>query len=131
MNRRGFLGSVLALAAAPAIVRASSLMKVRQIIVPSVHILYGDGIRDDTVALQAALNGKQVFYPDGQLVNGLLRSRSFLIAQTVIVYGDGELWIDNCNFEKAPDFRGDSMILFDSADSVCVFSNNSVVERKP
>lgn len=34
MNRRGFLSSILALGAAPAIVRAESLMKVSGIIVP-------------------------------------------------------------------------------------------------
>ena len=31
MNRRGFLGSILAAAAAPAIVRADSLMRIRPI----------------------------------------------------------------------------------------------------
>lgn len=34
MNRRNFIGTVLALAAAPAIVRASSLMPVRSIATP-------------------------------------------------------------------------------------------------
>lgn len=40
MNRRGFLGSILAAAAAPAIVRASSLMPIvaPKIIVPSKEI---------------------------------------------------------------------------------------------
>lgn len=40
MNRRGFLGSILAAAAAPAIVRASSLMPITasKIIVPSREI---------------------------------------------------------------------------------------------
>jgi len=36
MNRRGFIGSILAIGAAPAIVRASSLMRVQGIIVPSL-----------------------------------------------------------------------------------------------
>lgn len=39
MNRRGFLGGILALAASPAIVRAESLMAVR----PSSGILAQDG----------------------------------------------------------------------------------------
>ena len=36
MNRRGFIGSILAIGAAPAIVRASSLMRVQGIIVPTL-----------------------------------------------------------------------------------------------
>ena len=40
MNRRGFLGSILALGAAPAIVRADSLMRIipRGLIVPPLEI---------------------------------------------------------------------------------------------
>jgi len=37
MNRRGFIGSILAIGAAPAIVRASSLMRVQGIIVPTLE----------------------------------------------------------------------------------------------
>lgn len=36
MNRRGFLGAILATGAAPAIVRVSSLMRVQGIIVPTL-----------------------------------------------------------------------------------------------
>lgn len=43
ITRRGFLGSILALAAAPAIVRASSLMPVRRL----------DGLTSDIIALKA------------------------------------------------------------------------------
>lgn len=35
MNRRGFLSSILALGAAPAIVRAASLMPARGIVIPT------------------------------------------------------------------------------------------------
>ena len=34
MDRRSFLGSILALAAAPAVVRAESIMRVRPIVLP-------------------------------------------------------------------------------------------------
>ena len=40
MNRRGFLGTMLAARAAPAIVRAGSLMKVREIIIPTTGEVY-------------------------------------------------------------------------------------------
>lgn len=53
VNRRGFLAGVIALAAAPAIVRADSLMKV---VVPRLPKLWGDGVHDDTAYLQALLD---------------------------------------------------------------------------
>ena len=46
MDRRGFLGAILAAGAAPAIVRIGSLMPVQSIIVPTtrqvVDVLYGN-----------------------------------------------------------------------------------------
>lgn len=45
MNRRGFIGAILAAGLAPAIVRVASLMPVRGIVLPSteetIDILYG------------------------------------------------------------------------------------------
>lgn len=49
MNRRGFITGLVSLVAAPAIVRASSLMPVRRVLIlppapalgPSVDVLYG------------------------------------------------------------------------------------------
>ena len=55
-DRRGFLGAMLAAAAAPAFVKAGVLMPVRD----TRLILWGDGIHDDTQALQAALDGFSV-----------------------------------------------------------------------
>ena len=49
MQRRSFLGALIAAAAAPAIVRADSLMPLY---VPRPPKLWGDGIHDDTAALQ-------------------------------------------------------------------------------
>jgi hypothetical protein len=48
MNRRGFLGSILALAAAPAIVKASSLMPVRD-----RYIRYSIGELDQIILFEA------------------------------------------------------------------------------
>lgn len=54
MNRRGFLGSILALGAAPAIVRADSLMRI----VPrETTVLWGKGIASMVREDQAAFNG--------------------------------------------------------------------------
>lgn len=61
-TRRSFLGSLLALSAAPAIVRADSLMKV----VPmNGLVLWGDGIHDDAEALNALIHGEKVVRRDG------------------------------------------------------------------
>jgi hypothetical protein len=53
MNRRGLLGSILAAAAAPMLVQAGVLMPVKA----ERLILWGDGIHDDTAALQALFDG--------------------------------------------------------------------------
>lgn len=65
MNRRGFLKGMLALSAAPAIVKAGSLMPLGRIWTHSaggIITLYGDGVTDDTLALQALINGQRVMY---------------------------------------------------------------------
>lgn len=67
MQRRGFLLASLAAFAAPAIVHADSLMRLA---VPRL-VLWGDGVHDDTQALQNLLAGLDVRRPDGA---SLLRS---------------------------------------------------------
>jgi len=62
IGRRGFLGAILALTAAPAIVQADSLMKIIPI---NQLILWGDDIHDDAAALQALMDGKPVKRRDG------------------------------------------------------------------
>lgn len=60
MNRRGFLGSILALGAAPAIVRASSLMKLALLRPPGgVWVDFGSGRMyvHSVRSLQNALHG--------------------------------------------------------------------------
>ena len=77
MNRRGFLTSILALGAAPAIVKASSLMKVQEIWLPENNIisqsgiiLYGDGINYDAPAIRALMDGKSVYDIRGRKIIG-------------------------------------------------------------
>ena len=61
MNRRGFLGAILATAAAPAIIKASALMPI-YVPRPEILTLWGDGIHDDAAALQAFVSGGVVNY---------------------------------------------------------------------
>lgn len=71
MNRRGFLGAMLAACAAPAFVKAEILMPVRKIIVPeALFWLRGDGITDDSAALHAMIRGESVILPDGSIHRG-------------------------------------------------------------
>jgi Pectate lyase superfamily protein len=76
LNRRGFLGGLFSAIAAPAIVKAENLMPifVPKLIVPSLE-LFGDGITDDTTALNHLLAGGSVMYKD-----------SFLKAQDGTIY---------------------------------------------
>lgn len=61
-DRRNFLRGMLALGAAPAIVRASSLMPIWVPPAPSLLTLAGDGVTDDTAALHAYMRGEPVWF---------------------------------------------------------------------
>jgi hypothetical protein len=92
MNRRGFLKAMVA----PAIILTPGLlMPVRAFgsalsfvqsgtgaTLSYAAILHGDGIRDDTAALQAFLNGEPVMY-QGQLVQDRLGVGTFLISRQI------------------------------------------------
>lgn len=70
MNRRGFLGGLLA---APAVITTSGLlMPVRAWAETDVWqaapVFWGDGVHDDTAAIQAALDGKP--FRNGNLYGG-------------------------------------------------------------
>lgn len=61
LSRRGFLGAMLAAAAAPAIVKSDSLMRI-VVPKPLLLTLWGDGLHDDAQAIQALINGKSVTF---------------------------------------------------------------------
>jgi len=62
MHRRSFLAGVFGAALGAATAPVSAIQWVAQ---PSVLTLWGDGVRDDTAALQALINGQTVARPDG------------------------------------------------------------------
>ena len=68
IERRGFLGAMLAVAMAPAIIRAESLMKIAPPKIMAAFTLYGDGLHDDTVAINALLAGNLVQTAAGVLL---------------------------------------------------------------
>jgi hypothetical protein len=81
MNRRGFLGSILAAGAAPSIVSAGSLM---QIWTPANFLAF-DGVKDDTEALLAWADGRRTFGPDGRLVGLHIQGKDIYLPEAVFV----------------------------------------------
>ena len=102
-TRRGFLGAMLAAAAAPAIVKATSLMTI-WVPKPSILTLWGDGVHDDTKALQSLIDGKDVIRmdgatfmrrPDGAI---FLASGTYALSSAIELRGEGHA-ITGCNFK--------------------------------
>lgn len=82
MTRRGFLAACIATATAPAIVKASSLMQIQ----PQGLILWGDGIHDDTRAVQALMDGRlTVWTPTGLLVKDRVADQTFRITKALTI----------------------------------------------
>lgn len=79
MNRRSFLRGLFA--AAPAIVAAPSLMKISSAIFTPK--LWGDGIHDDTVALQQLIDAA---VPSGKV---LIPAGEYLISRAIKFTGTG------------------------------------------
>jgi len=101
MNRRGFLQLCLAAAAAPAIVRMESLMKLYVPQLPPI-MLWGDGVTDDTVALQTWLDGGLVIKPDGTVFSGnILANGSYRIRSPLVIKRDSII-ISNNFFRVTP-----------------------------
>jgi hypothetical protein len=99
IQRRGFL---LGLLAAPAIVRASSLMPIY---VPPL-IFYGDAIHDDTEALQAWVSGdRRIRRTDGRPLTRHLDSESMLVNGTIRIDQKAAFIITNCHFVRAPNIN--------------------------
>jgi hypothetical protein len=86
-TRRGFLGLMLAAAAAPVVfsggIERGLLMSVRRIVEPDTFRLWADGIHDDTRALQAIVDGKRVLLPDGSPFLGILPIGAMLVTNTI------------------------------------------------
>lgn len=107
MKRRDFLvgvGAGLAASALPLIVRSDSLEPPVPVnacdVVPL--ILWGDGFHDDSRALQALINGEEVFNPDGRPVGNWFEGRVFRVPGMVdftTAPPNRYLHFTNCRFE--------------------------------
>jgi hypothetical protein len=86
MHRRKFIKGAAALAAFSAVGLSAVL--------PGPPVLYGDGRRDDTEALQAWFDGKRVVRPDGSEVGPMLHGGQYRITRTI----NPNKWRDNLSF---------------------------------
>lgn len=110
ITRRGLLQGIFAAGMAPAICKAEILMPVRKIIVPSkmteTLILWGDGVHDDSKALQAVINGSHVISPDGKPIGRTLDAGTFLIGSTLTFDRHTDMEFLNSRFIAKESFHG-------------------------
>lgn len=100
MNRRHFLKTAAIATAGLALV-GTGLATV----MPKRYVLYGDGIQDDTEALQAWGRGEAVYRPDGSEVPyHLLYGGVYLLSGTIIMNGSDRT-ISNCTIVSTPIFQ--------------------------
>ena len=92
MNRRGFF-KALAAATAIAVVSTTRLgQAVIDVARSGYHVLVGDGVTDDTAALQARLDGEPVISPTGEQLSGtgtvyLPSGYTYRLSETLTVSG--------------------------------------------
>jgi hypothetical protein len=104
LSRRGFLGAILAAAAAPAIVKSGNLMRIVAPR-PMLLTLWGDGVHDDAQAMQALVNGQSVMFGGrefGPRADGSIffPSGTFAMGATAII-GSGSKLFGNDTTLKA------------------------------
>src|SRR5690606_29440562 len=109
-TRRAFLGGALTIAAAA----AAALPKLPSLV--SCPIIHGDGIHDDTDALNAFFRGDPVEI-EGEVVylgpgdTACLNGSKHLISDTLYVTNGRRVKISYCDLKATQDFRGDVMLM--------------------
>jgi len=129
MDRRGFLKTI-GLVAPAVILTPGLLMPVRSIFVPPL-ILFGDGLHDDTSALQGLINGRVVTWADGTPATTLLRGGSYLITRTLHIGKSTTLSAQNARFIGKLQNEESPMIYVSAPDTdrVLPLINNCYFER--
>lgn len=83
MQRRSFLKSVGTMLGVAVIAPQMAFSTPR-------HILYADGIHDDSEVLQAWVDGEEVYYPNGQRVSSEISHKRFRISKPIdFSHGEG------------------------------------------
>ena len=97
---------------------------------PSHYILYADGEHDDTEALQAYIDGKPVYFRDGERADLTRRGGMFSVSDTLYLRRDDGPGIVNCSFRGLGQDR--TYFVFPPAEKRTWWSNfrgNSVWTR--
>lgn len=132
MQRRGFLEGILALGITPAIVEIDSLMKIYT---PPRLTVWGDGIRDDTEAIQAFMNGEEVYFKKlnkfiqeepGKIV---FPSGNYAISDTLILPGKSKeiVFTDSCITGIGDSLKDKPGIIWKNPNFNSVFRNNTFI----
>lgn len=128
MNRRSFLQTILASATAPYVVTTAGVLmplgKVwSQAAWRDIHTLVGDGVADDTAALQAFFAGKEVLY-QGQPLQRAIAYGTFLVSDTIHVPANcNAVFMSNSVTAKLPP---KTPLLYMEAESGVVFTGNYI-----
>lgn len=133
MNRRGFIGSILALGAAPAIVRAESLMKipVRRIALLGDDALIAAWIASDRTMTLADFAGKHTFNMTRPILargSGLydfgyatINMRDMPIEEAAFTFTGSDLYVCNANVKDHPA----DVVRFNKQFSACFTGKNA------
>ncbi len=92
LSRRGLFKSAGALAVAAAVKRVQ----------PAAMVLHGDGVTDDTAALQAWGRGEHVVRPDGSPVGPWLSGGAFLVRDAITISRKDSPGLIGNNFHYKP-----------------------------
>ena len=107
MNRRQFLPGFAALTVIPFM--PSWILGERCL------ILHGDGVHDDSEALQAWIDGKDMYYADGTRVGTVISGRTLLIKQSIFLRSKEYRLITQCFLRV--DLKGRGGIFFNEREN--------------
>jgi hypothetical protein len=118
MNRRNFLAAAGAALAGLALGGREALATIRP--VPARPLaLYGDGLHDDTEAINAWAAGKPVQYADGTPVDKhIIHDQYLLVSDSIRFVTPGYHAMYNCRIQASSDFKGSALIYTDSEDKI-------------
>jgi hypothetical protein len=117
IQRRTFMAAMLAACAAPAIASGGSLMRIKPV---TRHILWGDGIKDDTAAVQALLDGGLVYSPDGVLMPARYLTNGIFKISAPLIVSSAPTVIAGCVIKQT---RGDFTVKATQAGRLLMHSN--------
>ena len=123
VSRRSFLGGLLTVAAVAAVPSSLKLL--------DLPLLTGDGVADDTDAIQAMIEGRPFRTIDGFAGiagQGTLRGARFLISRTIKVTQAAHLVLRDCEIIFEPD--RDDLVFDVSMNGLLVLDGSTITGRK-